>query len=60
MDASLNRCFRDLAEAVFPSLACNDNQQRVRLRVLRLSVMAVKMIEQDNPTTMDATMAWVA
>ncbi|KAI0241213.1 hypothetical protein LSAT2_032862, partial [Lamellibrachia satsuma] len=62
-DASFNRRFRDLADAAFPPPACNEDQHRIMIRAyargLRSSTMAVKMIEQANPVTIEAALTWV-
>ena len=62
-DASFNRRFRDLADAAFPSPARNEDQHRIMIRAyargLRSSTMAVKMIEQANPVTIEAALTWV-
>ena len=62
-DASFNRCFHDLANATFPAPARNDDQHclmvRTYARGLRSSSVAVKMIQDANPGTLDAVIIWV-
>ena len=62
-NASFNRRFRDLADAAFPAPGRNDDQHRLMVRAyargLRSSSVAVKMIEDANPGTLDAAIIWV-
>ena len=62
-DASYNRRFRDLADAAFPVPARNDDQHRLMVRAyaqgLRSAKIAIKMIEDANPATLDAAITWV-
>ena len=62
-DASFNRRFRDLADAAFPAPARNDDQHRLMVRAYargqRSSSVAVKMIQDTNPDTLDAAILWV-
>ena len=63
-DASFNRRFRDLAQTAYPIETRNADQQRSLVRAyargLRYVDTAVKMVEQDNPTSIEDAMAWIA
>ena len=63
-DASFTRRFRDIAQDCYPADYRNVDQDRILIRCfargLRSVPVAVKMIEQCNPKTLQESMQWLA